>query len=296
MNLVAHKAADKGIRLQLDLPPELAGLSLLGDHLRLSQILLNFTGNAVKFTEQGSITVRARQVEENATQVLLRFEVQDTGIGIAADDQQRLFTAFEQADGSMTRKYGGTGLGLAISKRLARMMGGDVGVESALGQGSTFWFTTRLDKASHHAVPPAPTFLVTTAEARLKSEFAGSHILLVEDEPINQEVSRGLLEDVALQVDLAEDGVMAVEMAQHTPYALILMDLQIPKLNGIDASRAIRALPGHAATPILAMTANAFDADRNLCLEAGMNDHIPKPIEPDQLFETLLKWLAQPRG
>jgi CheY-like chemotaxis protein len=192
-----------------DLSPEVAHLTLLGDPLRLGQILLNFTGNALKFTAAGAITLRARLAEESPGEVLLRFEVEDTGIGIAAEDQKRLFTAFEQADGSMTRKYGGTGLGLAISKRLVKMMGGDVGVDSQSGSGSTFWFTVRLGKAptANGAVLPEPTFAQDSAEARLKSQFPGARILLAEDEPINQEVSRVLLEDAGLKVDVAEDGV-----------------------------------------------------------------------------------------
>jgi CheY-like chemotaxis protein len=240
--------------------------------------------------------------EETPADVLLRWEVTDTGIGITAKDQKKLFTAFEQADGSMTRKYGGTGLGLAISKRLVNMMGGEVGVESAVGQGSTFWFTVRLDKAptvngavpaAGHFIPSAPTFAQDSAETRLKAQFLGTRVLLAEDEPINQEVSRGLLEDVGLAVDLAEDGVQAVAMAKQNRYALILMDMQMPDLNGVDATRAIRALPGYDKTPILAMTANAFDEDRQVCIEAGMNDHIGKPVDPQLLYETLLKCLVQ---
>jgi signal transduction histidine kinase len=300
VSLIGHKASDKGLKVHIDLPAGLPGMALTGDPLRLGQILLNLAGNAVKFTEQGVITLRARLVEDSASDVLLRIEVEDTGIGIGPEDQKRLFTAFEQADGSMTRKYGGTGLGLAISKRLAQLMGGAVGVASTVGQGSTFWFTVRLGKTltGNGAVPPAPTFAQETAESLLQSKFAGARILLAEDEPINQEVSRGLLEDVGLAVDLAEDGVAAVEMAQLTPYALILMDMQMPNLNGVEATRAIRALPGYAQTPILAMTANAFDEDRQVCLDAGMNDHIGKPVDPERLFETLLKWLlhAYPSG
>jgi len=296
ISLLEVKLAEKGLRAFINLAPEIAGMTFQGDPLRLGQILLNLAGNAVKFTEQGSINLRVRLLEESAADILLRIEVQDSGIGITPEDQKRLFNAFEQADGSMTRKYGGTGLGLCISKRLVQMMGGEIGVTSAPGQGSTFWFTARLGKATQSAVAPMPIFSGDTPAAQIMSRYSGAHILLAEDEPINQEVSRGLLEEVGLTVDLAEDGVQAVDMAKQNHYALILMDMQMPYLNGVDATRTIRDMGSDSlniATPILAMTANAFDEDRQVCLDAGMNDHIGKPVEPDVLYEALLKWLTQ---
>ena len=174
-------------------------------------------------------------------------------------------------------------------------MGGDTGVASQPGQGSTFWFTARLGKATD-AVLPAPTSSQNSVETRLKNQFSGTRLLLAEDEPVNQEVSRGLLEDVGLAVDVAEDGAVAVALAKRTHYALILMDMQMPKLNGLDATRQIRTMPGYEHTPILAMTANAFGEDRQICLDAGMNDHIAKPVDPDVLYETLFKWLSKDRA
>ncbi len=291
MNLVGPKVMEKGLKIHIDLAPQLPSLLLNGDPLRMGQILLNLAGNAVKFTETGAITLSARLQQDEVDQVVLRWEVQDTGIGIDSEDQKRLFTAFEQADGSMTRKYGGTGLGLAISKRLAHLMGGEIGVESRAGEGSTFWFTTRLRKASASEATTPEGFTAISAESRIATHYAGTSVLLVEDEPINQEVSHSLLEDAGLRVDLAEDGNIALAMARRHVYALILMDMQMPNLNGVDATRAIRADSLNTTTPILAMTANAFEEDRKICLAAGMNDHIAKPIEPELLFERLWKWL-----
>jgi hemerythrin-like metal-binding protein/PAS domain S-box-containing protein len=293
-NLVGHKMAEKDLRLVIDTAPELAGLEVRGDPLRLRQILFNLAGNAIKFTATGGITVRTRLAGRDARGTTLRFAVEDTGIGIAAADQARLFQAFEQADGSTTRQYGGTGLGLAISKRLVRMMGGDIGVVSTPGAGSTFWFTVHFPAADGSLAQP-PLARAESPESRLLEECSGMCILLVEDEPINQEVSRGLLEEVGLAVEVADDGVAAVASCRRRPYDLILMDIQMPQLNGIDATQQIRALPGHEHTPILAMTANAFEQDRQACLAAGMNDHIAKPVDPDLLFGTLLYWLTRPR-
>ena len=289
VSLVGQKAQEKGLGLHVDLPPDLADASLRGDPLRLGQILINLVSNAIKFTPAGSITLRVRCVAEQPGRLVVRFEVIDTGIGMTGEEQQRLFNAFEQADSSMTRKYGGTGLGLAISKRLVHLMGGDIGVESQPNAGSTFWFTACFDR-----VKPATSARPAhnePVEARLKQRAPGLHILLAEDEPINQEVTRSMLEETGFIVDLAEDGKAALELAQNRKYDLILMDMQMPKMNGIDVVKLIRTQPEYAHTPILAVTANAFSEDRARCLAAGMNDHIAKPIECALLYEKLLRWL-----
>ena len=268
-------------------------MALAGDPLRLGQILLNLTANAIKFTAEGRVDVAVGRLVDEADRVSLRFTIRDTGIGIAPADQVRLFNAFQQADGSTTRQYGGTGLGLAISRSLARMMGGDITVDSRPGVGSVFAFTVTLDKAAMPASDTAAEPRWRAAEAMLRAHYAGRRILLVEDEPVNREVARELLVMAGLLVDLAEDGRQAVALVMQNAYDLILMDMLMPNMNGIDATQTIRSLPGGADVPILAMTANAFSEDRQRCLEVGMNDHISKPVEPRRLFETVLKWLSE---
>jgi PAS domain S-box-containing protein len=288
--LVSQTASEKGLTLTIDIAAGLSRLSLRGDSLRLGQILINLASNAIKFTTAGSVTVRVLLTGESSSDVQIRCEVQDTGIGISTEDQKRVFQPFEQADGSTTRKYGGTGLGLAISKRLAEAMGGDIGVESQVGLGSTFWLSTRLAKGAR-IDQPSPATNSLSAEYELKAHFSGARILLAEDDPICQEVARDLMQDAGLRVDLAGDGSEAVEMATRTDYALIVMDMQMPTLNGIEAARGIRALPRCKHTPILAVTANVFAENRAQCFDAGMNDFITKPVDPGALFETLLRWL-----
>ncbi|MDD2742578.1 MAG: ATP-binding protein [Rhodocyclaceae bacterium] len=290
--IFSHRIKERGLQFLVDIPEPLTKRFVIGDSLRIGQILLNLVSNALKFTEQGSVSLRVMVVEERATQLLLRWEVRDTGIGISPEEQARLFTAFEQADGSTTRKYGGTGLGLAISKRLANMMGGDIGVDSASGAGSTFWFTSCLGLDADQTAPLVERQSTLSAEAQLLRDYSGTRVLLAEDEPINQEVSMMLLEDVGFEIDLAADGVEAVNLARQKRYDLILMDIQMPNLNGQDATRAIRAESLNTKAPILAMTANAFDEDRQACLLAGMDDHIGKPINPDLLYGVLLSWLS----
>ena len=291
-SILAERVKAKGLRLLI----EIAHMphNLLGDPTRLQQALLNYASNAVKFTETGTVTLRAVVQEEGAESVLLRFEVSDTGIGIAPETMTRLFSAFEQADNSMTRKYGGTGLGLAITLRLVELMGGKVGAESTAGVGSTFWFTIRLKKlVGRCEVSHIEQAEESNAETALKQRYFGQRVLVVDDEPINQEVALTQLEDVDFLVDTAADGEAAVSMARQHSYAAIFMDMQMPKLNGFDATRQIRQLAGYRDIPIIAMTANVFAEDKERCLEAGMNDFLSKPFNPEQLFAVLLRALKQ---
>ena len=290
-SIISERAEAKGLEIRTqcdDMPP-----ILLGDPTRMLQALLNYATNAVKFSDKGCITLRATLQEEDADSALVRLEVQDQGIGIEAEAIPKLFTAFEQADNSLTRKYGGTGLGLAITRRLALLMGGEAGVESKLGEGSTFWFTAKLNKAQEQKALDSYALAPEEIKKLILERHQGRRILTVDDDPMNLEVAELLLAGSGLIVDTAEDGEQAVNKAAKTQYALILMDMQMPVMNGLQATRAIRELPGCKDTPILAMTANAFDEDKAHCLEAGMNDFMVKPIEPKTVFSTVLNWLEK---
>ncbi len=292
-NMLQETVSEKGLTLVVDVAPTQQRLA--GDATRLQQALLNYASNAVKFTDGGTVWLKGLVQEESEDSALLRFEVQDTGLGISPEKLGRLFSPFVQADAGTTRKFGGTGLGLVITKRLAEAMGGAVGAVSEVGKGSTFWFTARLKKCQKsdledHPVGPAE------AEKLLKSGFAGRRVLLVEDDEFNREIGTILLQDVGLSVSLAEDGQAAVDMAKQFSYDLILMDMQMPKMDGLEATRVIRSTGAAAGVPIVALTANAFSEDRQRCLEAGMNDFVTKPVEPKVLYRVLLRQLMKRRA
>jgi CheY-like chemotaxis protein len=270
---------------------------LVGDPLRLGQVLINYGNNAVKFTHQGGIRIAVTLAGQDAQSVLLRVAVSDTGVGIAEAHLGQLFQSFRQADSSISRHYGGTGLGLAIARRLAEMMGGEVGVTSRLGQGSTFWFTARLARSTV-AAPAAraltgPDFgMAQLHQGVAEGGLRGARVLVVDDNEINLQIAREMLAGAGLAVELAADGEQAVQRVREQAFDLVLMDMQMPVMDGLEATRTIRRLPGLGRLPIAAMTANAMDTDRRQCTEAGMNDFLTKPIEPERLFELLRRWIA----
>ncbi|MDP1524830.1 MAG: ATP-binding protein [Rhodocyclaceae bacterium] len=288
-NLMRDRAMDKDVNWQVEVDPQLPA-RLHGDPLRLGQVLMNFASNAVKFTEVGSVTLSVMRLSVAEDERLwLRFAVRDTGIGLNQDAVARLFQPFEQADSSTTRRYGGTGLGLAIVKRIADLMGGHCGVESTPGQGSTFWFEAPFASAVAN-VADAKTAITLTALA----DRLGARILIAEDNPVNQEVALDLLEAVGLAADVAQNGLVALEQAKAQAYDLILMDMQMPLMDGVEATLAIRSLQGASTSsqvPIIAMTANVFAEDCQRCLDAGMNDHLGKPVTPERFYAILQRWL-----
>lgn len=285
-SILQERARAKNLALTVE-APELP-FHLLGDSTRLQQALVNYAGNAIKFTETGGVSIRAYFVSGDDEGALIRFEVTDTGIGVSPQDVERLFKPFEQADNTTSRKYGGTGLGLAITRKLAEAMGGEAGARGTPGVGSTFWFTARLKKADH---PVEEHDEHIQLEASIRRTCGGRRILLVEDDAVNREVATELLEDLDLLVDWAGNGVDAVTKASEKDYDLILMDIQMPRMDGLEATRRIRARDTGTRTPIIAMTANAFAEDREKCKLAGMDDFLAKPILRDVFNACLLKWL-----
>jgi PAS domain S-box-containing protein len=331
LDLLAAQAASKGLELVFLMPPSVP-TRLLGDPGRLRQILINLVANGVKFTDTGEVSIRITCAQEEEDEALLRFEVADTGIGISPEAQAHLFEPFSQADSSTTRKYGGTGLGLAICQRLIEMLGGEIGVDSTPGLGSTFWFTVRLQKS---AAPPPPHCTVeaemggirmlhanaaiskrtgsglrdatarpllavsvtpsSSAEAHAR---ARANVLLAEDNVVNQRVAVRLLEKLGCRVHVVTNGREALEALTCVDYDLVFMDCQMPEMDGYAATAAIRVREATTAThvPIIAMTANAMQGDRERCLQAGMDDYVSKPINSQQLLDVLMKWTPAARA
>ncbi len=284
-SMMGDRIREKGLRfaIESDAFPD----NLLSDPGRLRQCLVNYLGNALKFTERGSITLRARIETQQDHSLIARFEVEDTGIGIASDDLERLFDAFEQADNSTTRRYGGTGLGLAITRRLANMLGGKIGVRSQPGQGSCFWFTARL-RLAHQA-------LADLDQESLAQTLAlnGRRVLIADDEPINQEILAALLDDEGVLTVCASNGQEACTLLAQSHFDAVIMDMQMPIMDGLEATRQIRSQLTNQHLPIIAMTANAFADDRLRCLAAGMDDFIAKPCDPEVLTATLSRHLSR---
>ena len=306
LDMLGTRAHDKGLALYSAIDSRLRGRVLVGDAQRIAELLLNLLANAVKFTDAGAVRVSVVLVAEQGSNLDLRFEVEDSGIGIATAHQDQMFKHFEQIDGSSTRRHGGSGLGLAISRRLATLMEGEIGVLSEPGAGSRFWLTLRLpclspdpgqnaQEGADHAdqADRADKGVGQAAVGHTpQPELQGRRVLLAEDDAVSQLVAVALLEDAGMHVQLANDGAQAVALAAHQYFDLVLLDVQMPGMDGLQACRLIRALPGYADLPILAMTANAFVEDRQQCLDAGMNDHVHKPVSPAQLFEVLCRWLS----
>ena len=290
--VVAPKAATRELALVFELDEQLPR-ALQGDPLRLAQVLINYTNNAIKFSDKGAITIRVQNVDDRRDDCLLRFEVCDTGIGMSEAETAKLFQSFQQADTSTTREYGGTGLGLAICKQLAQLMGGDVGVSSVPGRGSCFWFTARvgkLDAAAAAVAPAAPPRRAASAEQA--AALAGARILLVEDNSFNQQIALEVLEEAGCSVVLANNGVEALDLLAKAQFDCVLMDVQMPVMDGLEATRRIRADARLTGLRVLAMTATATSADRDRCIDAGMDDFITKPVQPALLCQTVARWTA----
>ena len=300
VEILSEPARRKGLVLVSDVPSELPA-KLSGDPNRLRQVLINLIGNAIKFTQNGTVSVTVTLSEQTASRIVLRAEVRDSGIGISAEDQKKIFESFSQVDGSNSRKYGGTGLGLAISKDIIKMMEGEIGVESQQGMGSTFWFTASfgLSSTPSQTNPSSVETGTQDTESVHHSNLPDGRplrgrVLLAEDNPINQELALLMLEYLGCKVDVAENGIEALELMSKASYSLVLMDCQMPLMDGFQTTQEIRDLDqsqGRPRIPIIAVTANALASDRQACLAAGMDDYLSKPFKRSQLEELLNRWL-----
>ena len=282
-DVFTHAAQNKGLRLDVDIPADMPR-HVGGDPLRVRQVLTNLIGNAVKFTEEGSVQVEAKMMGRENGKIQLCFSVTDTGIGMTSQQTRSIFDMFSQADTSTTRKYGGTGLGLSITERLVELMGGKIEVESEEGKGSTFSFYATFSEVEEQPVAQ----IVTTPEG--VPDLTGMRVLLVEDNKINQDVARETLEQFGVKVSIAGNGREALDKLNAESFDLVLMDIQMPVLGGYEATRLIRADGRFADLPIVAMTANAMTSDRAKSIEAGMNEHLSKPVKPHELFAALVDW------
>lgn len=291
--MLSEPAQSKGLRLGSDVDPRLPRL-LHGDPRRLSQVIINYGSNAVKFTASGHVMIRISMLEQSEESVLVRFVVEDTGEGIPWEQQGRLFQPFEQLDAATNRRHGGTGLGLSICRHLARLMQGEVGMESEPGRGSTFWFTARLGRVAAAGERAAPS---VSAPPAPEAADSGARVLVADDDALGRELSRDMIRHLSgIEVDVVESGVEAVAYAKAGRYDLIFMDMQMPVMDGLTATRRIRELPGYAHTPIVGFTANAYADDRKRCLDAGMNDHLAKPVSMTALDAVLKRWMGERQG
>jgi CheY-like chemotaxis protein len=295
VGLLAELARGKGLALLGTVDPTVPA-AVRGDPGRFRQVLMNLIGNAIKFTGAGEVVASVRQTAEDADTLTLRVEVRDTGMGIAPEVQGKLFQAFSQGDSSTTRRFGGTGLGLAISRRLVELMGGQLGVDSEVGRGSTFWFTVRLGKAQmpQPLASPAPLAPMPALMAGAAPGLRG-RILAAEDNAVNRKLITRLLEKAGFRVDVVDNGLQAVEAAARVAYDAVFMDCQMPEMDGFEATEAIRAAEAGTTrhVPIIALTASVMKADRERCLAAGMDDYLSKPINPGALSEILERWIPR---
>ena len=293
VELLMPRAKEKKLALDYSIEQGIAG-SVIGDPSRLRQILLNLVGNAVKFTEKGMVALDVARVSESGEDLQLRFSVWDTGIGLSEEAQKRLFQSFTQADASTTRKFGGTGLGLAICRRLVELMGGQIGVESTMGKGSKFWFTLHLKKRPAFADTPQAMAAPALSAVPSDDDFKDMEVLLAEDNKVNQVVGTRQLKKIGCQVDVVANGREALEAWGRKKYRIILMDCQMPEMDGYEASQKIRELERAQNLPhtcIMALTACAMQGDRELCLAAGMDGYISKPVKEQDLKDALRKAL-----